>query len=132
MKIIDIVNEAYKGYKGHLKDFGSTRGEIDDALPNGRINPQTRNTDTYMQGRFGLALAAAAAQQNGQEFEQESPWSENFGTIAYTEEELNIIKNAEKLMGISGIQLSSKKSTERADVNAKSPVLDNSWRKTGK
>lgn len=131
MKIKEIVNEAYKGFHGHLKDFGLTRGEVDSALPNARINPEVRNTDTYMQGRYGIALAAAAAQQNGEQFEQESPWAENFGTIAYTEEEINIIKNAEKLMGISGISL-TKKSSEKSDVNVKSPVADNSWRKTGK
>ncbi len=131
MKIKDIVKEGYKGYAGHLKDFGSTNTEVDSALPNARINPEVRNTDTYMQSRLGQALAAAAAMQDGSTFEQESPWSENFGTIAYTEEELAIIKNAEKLMGITGITL-TKKSKERSDVNAKSPVLDNSWRKTGK
>ena len=129
MKISDIINEAYRGYVGHLKDYGTTRGEIDPALPNAFIEPNVRNTDTYMQGRYGQALAAAAAQQQeGEEYEQESTWAENFGMVAYSKEEIEIIKAADKLMGVKSIRLSDK-SSEKADVGKTSPVASTSWRK---
>lgn len=131
MKIKDIVSEGYKGYVGRLKDFGSTRGEVDPALPNAMIEPQVRNTDAYMQGRYGQALAAAAAMQNGDKFEQESAWAENFGMVAYSQEEIDIIKQADKLMGVSSIKLSDK-SREKDDIGSKSPVADTSWRKAKK
>lgn len=131
MKVKDIVSEGYKGYVGRLKDFGTTRGEVDPALPNAMIEPQVRNTDAYMQGRYGQALAAAAAMQNGDKFEQESTWAENFGMVAYSEEEVNLIKQADKLMGVSSIKLSDK-SREKDDIGSKSPVADTSWRKAKK
>lgn len=130
MKVNDIIVEGYHGFVGHLKDFGSTRGEVDPALPNARIEPQVRNTDTYMQGRYGQALAAAAAMQ-GDEFEQESTWAENFGMLAYSDEEVEIIKQADKLMGVKSVELTGK-SRERNDVGTTSPVANTSWRKTGK
>lgn len=129
MKIIDIINESYRGFVGHLKDFGTTKGDIDPALPNAFIEPRVRNTDTYMQYRYGQALAAGAAmQQEGDEFEQESVWAENFGMVAYTKEEIEIIKAADKLMGVSSIKLSDK-SSEKSDVGSVSPVANTSWRK---
>lgn len=132
MKVKDIVSEAYKGFTGQLKDFGSTRGEVDQSIPNARIEPQVRNTDTYMQGRYGIALAAAAAMQGpGNEFEQETAWAENFGMLAYSDEEIEIIKQADKLMGVKSVALSGK-SREKTDIGSKSPVADTSWRKSGK
>ena len=131
MKVKDIVSEAYKGFRGHLKDFGSTKGEVDQSIPNARIEPQVRNTDTYMQGRYGIALAAAAAMQDGNAYEQETAWAENFGMLAYSDEEIEQIKKADKLMGVKSIALSGK-SKEQDDIGSKSPVADNSWRRTGK
>ncbi len=131
MKVKDIVSEAYKGYRGHLKDFGTTRGEVDPALPNSFIEPEVRNTDAYMQGRYGQALAAAAAMQDGDKFEQESAWAENFGMVAYSDQEIDIIKQADKLMGVKSIKLSDK-SREKEDVGTKSPVASTSWRKAKK
>ena len=127
MKIKDIINEAYAGFAGRTKDHGSVKQTIDPAIPNTRIQPRIRNTDTYMQYRYGVALAAAAAQQDD-EWEQESPWAENFITLGYTESEVEQNKAAEKLMGVSGITL-SQKSQERPDAGTASPVAKNSWRK---
>lgn len=131
MKIKDIVIEGYKGYVGRLKDFGTTRGEVDPALPNAMIEPQVRNTDSYMQGRYGQALAAAAAMQADDKFEQESAWAENFGMVAYSEQEVDLIKQADKLMGVKSIKLSDK-SREKDDIGSRSPVADTSWRKAKK
>jgi len=132
MKITDIINEAYFGFTGHLKDFGSVkRGEVDEAIPSAIIEPQLRNTDTYMQMRYGIALAAAAAQDDpaSADFEQESAWAENIGMIGYTQEEIDLIKAADKLMGVKSLQISKKGSQERTDVQKSSPVASASWRK---
>jgi hypothetical protein len=69
--------------------------------------------------------------QNGEKFEQESAWAENFGMVAYSDQEIDIIKQADKLMGVRSIQLSNK-SQEKEDIGSKSPVADTSWRKAKK
>jgi hypothetical protein len=81
-----------------------------------------------MQMRYGLALAAAAAQKDP-EWEQESVWAENLAMIGYTQAEVDQIKAADKLMGVKGVQISSKGSQEHSDVNTTSPVADTSWKK---
>lgn len=133
MKIHEIVNEAYRGFVGHhTKEFGRVRrGEVDPALPNPRIEPELRNTDTYMQMRYGMALAAAAA-EGTVEFEQESVWAENIGMLSYTDAEVKRIEAADKLMGVRSISIGSKKSQEHTDVGKDSPVASTSWRKKSK
>lgn len=127
MKIFDLIKEGYHGFHGHTKDFGKVKGSIDQSIPNARIEPQLRNTDTYMQGRYGVALAAAAASQD-ENFEQESAWAENLGMLAYSDEEVKIIQAADKLMGVKSVSL-SKKSKERDDIGSSSPVANTSWRR---
>jgi len=132
MKIKDIINEAYTGFAGHLKDFGQVRyGTPDESIPGAVIEPELRNTDTYMQMRYGIALAAAAAQRDGSDdgFEQESVWAENIGMVSYSDAEFDQIKAADKLMGVKSIQVTKKGSQERTDIGKVSPVANNSWRK---
>lgn len=128
MKIRDIISEAYNGFHGHLKDFGKVKGKVDQAIPNAVIEPEIRNTDTYMQMRYGIALAAAAAAQDNT-FEQESPWAENIGMVAYTDKELDQIKHADKIMGVKSINLTDSGSQEQPDIGSVSPVASQSWRK---
>ncbi len=131
MKINDIISESYAGFTGRLKDFGTVkRGDIDQSLPSVMIEPQLRNTDTYMQMRYGIALAAAAAQK-GEEFEQESAWSENIGMVGYTDAEVEQIKAADALMGVKSINLTTKGSQERTDTGTKSAVASG-WKKFAK
>ena len=127
MKVFDLIAEGYHGFTGHMKEFGKVRRVIDQSIPNARIEPQLRNTDTYMQMRYGMALAAASAAQD-QSFEQESAWAENLGILAYSDEEIKIIQAADKLMGVKSVAL-SKKSKERDDIGSASPVADTSWRR---
>lgn len=131
MKINDIIAESYRGFTGHLKDFGSVkRSNLDQSMPNVMIEPQLRNTDTYMQMRYGMALAAAAAA--GEEgFEQESAWAENIGMVGYTDAEVDQIKAADKMMGVKSIQLTTKGSQERTDTGTKSAVASG-WKKFAK
>ncbi len=131
MKISDIIVESYTGFTGRLKDFGTVkRGDIDQSLPSVMIEPQLRNTDTYMQMRYGIALAAAAARK-GEEFEQESAWSENIGMVGYTDAEVEQIKIADELMGVKSINLTTKGSQERTDTGTKSAVASG-WKKFAK
>jgi len=131
MKIQDIISESYSGYSGHNKEYGSVKkGTLDQSIPNAMIEPQLRNTDTYMQMRYGIALAAAAA-QDSEEFEQETAWAENIGLVAYTDAEVAQIKAADKLMGVNSINISSKGSQERSDTNTKSAVASG-WKKFAK
>jgi len=131
MKIRDIISEAYQGFHGKNKDYGTVkRGTVDESLPNAMIEPEVRNTDTYMQMRYGLALAAAAARQ-GEEFEQESVWAENIGLVGYTDAEVAQIKLADKMMGVKSINISSRGSQERADTGTTSAVASG-WKKFAK
>ena len=131
MKISDIIVESYSGFTGHGKDYGTVkRGDIDQSLPSVMIEPQLRNTDTYMQMRYGIALAAAAARK-GEEFEQESAWSENIGMVGYTDAEVEQIKIADELMGVKSINLTTKGSQERTDTGTKSAVASG-WKKFAK
>ena len=131
MKINDIISESYSGFTGRLKDFGTVkRGDIDQSLPSVMIEPQLRNTDTYMQMRYGIALAAAAARK-GEDFEQESAWSENIGMVGYTDAEVEQIKAADALMGVKSINLTTKGSQERTDTGTKSAVASG-WKKFAK
>lgn len=132
MKINDIINEgAYHGYVGRTKEYGKVKhGAVDEAIPNAMIEPELRNTDTYMQMRYGMALAAAAAQA-GDDFEQETLWAENIGLVGYTDAEVAQIKAADKLMGVTSVNITSKGSQERSDVNTTSPVAPG-WKKFSK
>jgi len=133
MKIREIVNEAYHGFIGRGKEYGSIRHSgVDEAIPSAIIEPRLRNTDTYMQMRYGMALAAAAAADDPAEFDQESVWAENMVMIGYTPEEIEIIQAADKLMGVKGVQVSHKGSQERPDAGTTSPVANTSWRKAKK
>jgi hypothetical protein len=130
MKINDIITEAYRGFSGSTGKYsGSVKGDVDQSIPNAVIEPELRNTDTYMQMRYGMALAAAAAAQD-ENFEQESAWAENIGMVAYSDKELDQIKHADKLMGVRSIALTNSKSQEKPDVGTTSPVASTSWRKS--
>lgn len=131
MKIQDIIAESYAGFTGQSKEYGKVkRGDIDQSLPNVMIEPQLRNTDTYMQMRYGMALAAAAA-AGDDEFQQESAWAENIGMVGYTQAEVDQIKAADKLMGVKSINLTSKGSQERTDTGTTSAVASG-WKKFAK
>jgi hypothetical protein len=69
--------------------------------------------------------------QADDKFEQESAWAENFGMVAYSEQEVDLIKQADKLMGVKSIKLSNK-SREKDNIGSRSPVADTSWRKAKK
>lgn len=132
MRLLELLdnNEPEKKEPGPTvrpaMDSGKSHALAKDpagAIPHAIVNTQLRNTDTYMQYRYGLALAAAAAHENNSEFEQESAWSENVGLVAYTDQELELIKNADKLMGVKSDEMTDGSgSHEQDDVNTRSAI----------
>jgi hypothetical protein len=130
MKIDEIISESYAGFVGgKIKDFGTVKRGIDQSIPNARIEPEVRNTDTYMQMRYGIALAAAAA-HGDDDFEQESAWAENLGMVGYSDADVALMDAADKLMGVKSIKLSGK-SKERDDTGTTSAVASG-WKKFAK
>jgi ATP-dependent phosphoenolpyruvate carboxykinase len=121
MRAKEFINEAWNG-----KSHGSpkkVRDRASDALPGVYVQRQLRNTDTYMQYRMGLALAAARADANGDiEFSQESAWAENFISGMFVPEDEETIMLASKLMGVNPTQITDQKSREPDSTQKVSPV----------
>jgi hypothetical protein len=136
MRLLELLNEddAGKPQRGPAvtsrppMEFGKSRPlEADPAaaLPNPRVITQLRNTDTYMQYRYGIALAAAAANRGpdaNPDFEQESAWGENIGMVGYTDQDVEQIKDADKLMDVQSQDIGNGGSHEQSDVNTKSAI----------
>lgn len=136
MRLLELLNEddAGKPQRGPAvtsrppMEFGKSRPlEADPAaaLPNPRVITQLRNTDFYMQYRYGVALAAAAANRGPDtdpDFEQESAWGENIGMVGYTDQEVEQIKDADKLMDVQSQDIGNGGSQEMSDVNTKSAI----------
>jgi hypothetical protein len=108
--------------------FVDLDAELNNPSPGVWVQRQLRNTDPYMQYRYGLALAAARATEAGHvDFKQESAWAENIGIVTYTAEDEKTIKLADKIMGVSGDQIASQNSKEAPGANTASPVAN--WMK---
>ena len=119
MRAKEFLPEAAKS---HGK-FVSLNADVDAALPGVWVQRQLRNTDPYMQYRYGLAMAAARADAAGHvEFEQESPWAENLTIVGYTPEDAEVVKLADKLMGVTATRIADDSSRESKDTNNASPV----------
>jgi len=121
MRAKEFINEAWSG-KEHGKPK-KVRDRAADALPGVYVQRQLRNTDTYMQYRMGLALAAARADANGDiEFGQESAWAENFINVMYADADKETIMLASKLMGVTPTEITDTKSREPKTTSTQSPV----------
>jgi len=123
MRASEFINEAWSGKShGKPKKVGV---RASDALPGVYVQRQLRNTDTYMQYRMGLALAAARADAAGLiEFDQESSWAENFIHVMWANEDEETIRLASKLMGVTPSEITDKKSREPKSTETKSPVAN--------
>jgi len=121
MRASEFINEAWSG-KSHGKP-AKIRDRASDALPGVFVQRQLRNTDTYMQYRMGLALAAARADDAGLvKFNQESSWAENFINVMWTPEDEETVMLASKLMGVTPSMITDKKSREPSTTETASPV----------
>jgi hypothetical protein len=97
----------------------------DAALPGVFVQKQLRNTDPYMQYRYGLAVAASRAVKNHDiNFEQESAWAENLVQVMYTPEDEETIQLASKLMGVKPTRITDNASRETNAVGTSSPVAN--------
>jgi hypothetical protein len=111
--------------------FGKVDAQVSNSLPGAFVQRELRNTDPYMQYRYGLALAGARANRDHEiEFEQESAWAENLAIVPFSVDDEETIKLADKLMGVTASRVASSKSTE-TNVNAVSPVASPKRNKYG-
>jgi hypothetical protein len=120
MRAKEFIQEAVAKTHGNLNSLSA---DVDAALPGVWVQRQLRNTDPYMQYRYGLAMAAARADKAGHvNFEQESPWAENLTIVGFTPEDEEVIKLADKLMGVKGTRIANSKSEESKGTETVSTV----------
>ena len=120
MRAKEFINEASQ--KNHGKP-GKVRDRADATLPGVFVQRQLRNTDTYMQMRYGMALAAARAEKAGAvEFNQETAWAENFINGMFVPEDEETIMLASKLMGVMPTRITDNVSREPGSTSSVSPV----------
>jgi hypothetical protein len=123
MKIYELLGEG----KEH-GNWGALESDVNASLPGVYVQRKLRNTDPYMQYRYGTAIAAARAHKAGDvEFEQESAWAENLTLVGFTPEDEEVIKMADSMMGVSATRIADNASREAASTNTVSPVAN--WMK---
>lgn len=121
MRAKEFINENWTG-----RSHGTpkkVRDRAAETLPGVYVQRQLRNTDTYMQYRMGLALAAARADAAGHiKFNQESSWAENFINVMWTPEDEKTIELASRLMGVTPSRITDNASREPKGTSSASPV----------
>jgi hypothetical protein len=117
---------------------GSLQDDVARALPATYVIPKLPNQDPYKQLRFGVAIAAAKSRKHRQDeqapFEPKSAWGENEIIIAYDPSAEEFIDDALEMVGLSPSDkklISTPKSQEAKDVDAKSPVPTRKTNKYG-
>lgn len=131
MKINEIVVESFdQKYHGTPHKLST---QVSDTLPGVYVQQQLRNTDPYMQYRYGMAVASARAVANGEvEFSQETAFAENLTQVMYASEDEETIKMASKLMGVTPTKVADTKSHEdKQGIDNKSPVAKRKKNKYG-
>lgn len=100
--------------------------DLANTLPPMFVMPQMQNSNGYVQYRHALALGVALAVERGEvEFDQQSAMNQMQTVICYTPQEQEILELTNKLMGVTGKQLSRTPSQEPDFVNKVSPVIQN-------
>lgn len=127
MKIRDIVIENNTTPNKHT---------VKRSIPKILTFPHLTNTDPYVQYRFGLAIASAAAngeQREQDKFDKTSDYGEKLIMAPFTKEEEDIIKLAQKLYGAGSEseQIGTSQSEEEQEVSNKSPVANRGKNKYG-
>jgi len=102
--------------------FGKVDAQVSNSLPGAFVQRDLRNTDPYMQYRYGMALAASRANKDHDiDFDQESAWAENLSLVTFSPDDEETIRLADKLMGVKASRIASNRSSE-TNVNVTSPV----------
>lgn len=122
MKVLEIItgplNEAKHGTLRKSVVRAATRLSKWPELDNGNV--------PYLQYRFGVAAAVAP-----REIEPAGPIAGALTTIAYTQEDQDILVAAGKLLGASPVAISGSASLELETTNTKSPVAAKKKNKYG-
>lgn len=100
------------------EDKKPLRKSVKAALPAGRIHPSLDNGNPYQSYRYGVALAGSP----DTDMYTDGPFGSKLLTIGYTEAEREIIKSADKTMGVKSQELTSKDSLETNTTNTSSVV----------
>jgi hypothetical protein len=107
---------------------GSLQPGVAEALPSTFIIPGLPNQNSYVQYRYGVALAGAGAKEalekeGSDTFHKESPWGDGMIIVAYDESEVDLMKKALAMMNVGGAtQISTAKSQESSTTGKISPV----------
>lgn len=118
MRAKEFINEAKS--KGKAEEISDRKA---GPLPGVFVQKQLRNTDPYMQYRYGMAVAAARShKEHGVDFDQESAWAENLTQVMYAPEDEETIKLASKMMGVTPSRITDNKSREPKSTETVSPV----------
>lgn len=133
MIVREIIQEQVEPkFTGTSKPLPS---RVTDPLPGAYVQKNLRNTDPYLQYRYGLAVAAARAIKNGElspeAFQQETEWAENLTQIGFVPEDEETVALASKMMGITPRKITKTKSSETDAVNKTSPVAKKKKNKYG-
>jgi len=109
--------------------------QVAAALPGVFVQRQLRNTDPYLQYRYGMAVASARAVNSGElekhSYQQESAFSENLTQVVYAEQDKETIQLASQLMGVTPSVIDNTPSREDKSVNSVSPVARSNRNKYG-
>jgi len=120
MRAIEFIVEYRAKVIGTASSINPGRS---NELPGVFVQRQLRNTDAYMQYRYGLAVAAARAHAAGEvKFSQESAWAENLTQVMYVPEDEETIMLASKLMGVTPTRITDNASHEATNTLTTSPV----------
>ena len=92
------------------------------AMPNGHVWPDLDNSSPYHAFRFGVALAGSPDKV----YPKDGPTGQKMVTVAYTQEEQDILDHTGRQMGFKSKAISNPPSEETGDVNKASPVPQNS------
>jgi hypothetical protein len=94
-----------------METTGSILPDVQRTLPATFVIPDLKNSDFYMQYRFGVALAGAKGaeqrkQDNVPEYSRETAWGENEVVVSYAGRQPleKYIDDALKSMGMAGAQ----------------------------
>ena len=118
MKVRDLLSE----------DTTEWPSDSQAALPNAQKWPDLDNSNPYKAYRFGVALAGAPDKNTP----QSGPVGQNIMTIGYTDAERDILQAAGKIMGVSGVDVTTDGSKESDGTNNVSPVPQNSGKPRSK
>ena len=95
------------------------RRSAEAAIPDAQFYPALDNSSPYASYRYGIALAGSPDET----MDRDGPTQSKMLTLAYTDGDAEIINKANKMMGVKGKALSSKKSHESSTVDTNnSPV----------